>query len=122
MSTQLTPNINIEVEEGTDYFLQITYNDPSTGLPVDITNYSAELFVDVLMGDAGSKLTLSTVGGQIVLTGAGGIINLAIPGSSTIGFGQFMGPYNLYLISPTPDFVRTKLSKGFFTVIQSVFG
>lgn len=114
-----TPLINIELEEGTDYNLQITYTNPSTGLPVDITDYTADLIIDRSMEESGSVIYLSSGTGQIVITGTAGILSITIPQESTEGFGQFLGFYNLY-ITTIVEGVRTKISKGFFTVSPSV--
>lgn len=115
----ITPLINIEVEEDTDFNLELDYVDPSTGLPIDITSYSAELYIERAMGDNGSIITLLSSAGQIVIGGTSGVVSFTIPASATKGMGQFLGFYNLFLINPTGT-VRTKLTKGFFTVSQSV--
>lgn len=118
-----TALIHIEIEENTDYNLKINYTEPSTGLPVDLTGYEAELYVDASMGDSGSLMTLTTaVDGGITLTGVNGEVTVTIAAYVTNGLGMFRGFYSLYLISPSPDFIRSKISKGFFTVSPSVLG
>ena len=118
-----TALIHIEIEENTDYNLKINYTEPSTGLPVDLTGYEAELYVDASMGDSGSLMTLTTaVDGGITLTGVNGEVTVTIAAYVTNGLGMFRGFYSLYLIGPTPDFIRSKISKGFFTVSPSVLG
>ena len=118
-----TALINLEIEENTDYNLRINYTEPSTGLPVDLTNYEAELYVDEGMGDSGAVFTLTTgVNGGITLSGSGGQIVITIASGATSGLGMFKGFYSLFLVGPAPDFVRTKISKGFFTVSPSSLG
>lgn len=116
----ITSLVNMELEEGVDYSIRFTYTDPSTSLPIDITSYTAEMFVDTNMGEGGALLTFTSAGGQIAITGASGVVTVNIPGSSSSGLGLYNGFYNLYIISP--GLVRTKLSKGFFNVSPSVFG
>ncbi len=118
-----TALIHIEIEENTDYNLRINYTEPSTGLPVDLTGYQAELFVDENMGDAGAVFLFNTgVNGGITLSGSGGEITVTISSAVTNGLGMFRGTYSLYLVSPNPDLIRTKISKGFFTVSSSTLG
>lgn len=124
MSTTTAPTtalVNIEIEEGTDYNLKINYTDPSTGLPIDLTGYSAEMFVDADIGDSGALRSFSTGNSSITLSGVDGIITLTISASSTNGLGLFKGFYNLYLVKIAPPNERTKISKGFFIVSPSVF-
>lgn len=115
-----TPLINIEVEENTDYNLQITYVDPSTNLPIDITNYTAEIVVERNIGDIGEIALFSTDNGDIVLTGAGGLLTITIPAVTTLGMGQSIGFYNLFITSSLGLGARTKICKGFFTTTASV--
>lgn len=113
-----TYQLNLEIEEGTDYNLQITYTEPSTGLPIDLTGYTAAIYVDRNISDTGTLVTLSTTNGLISITSVDGVITVTIPGSTTMGFGQFIGFYNLYITSPTNELI--KLAKGFFTVMAGV--
>lgn len=119
-SSALPPMINIEVEEGTDYSLIIDYTDSSTSLPVDLTGYTASLLVDDMMGVPDSFHTFTTEGGDLTIDAADGVINISIAKTVTDGLGFFRGFYNLYIVSPTPDFTKTKLCKGFLTVSPSV--
>jgi len=122
MSQSLTQLYNIEIEEGTDYDLQITYTEPSTGLPVDLTNYTAEIIVELkhFITANGFYLKFDTTGGEIAALDATGVINVNIPASATLNQGMFQGQYNLYVISPLSK--RTKVAKGLFTILASALG
>lgn len=115
MATKL---INLEIEEGTDFNYQFQYINPSTELPINITNYTATLEVVDYMGNTVNKFTFTTASGKLLITGTSGIVTLSLVEADTLGTGQFKGHYNLFLTSPAT--VKEKIAKGFFTIIQSV--
>jgi hypothetical protein len=112
---------NIEIDEEADESFRFNYCNDSTGLPMDLTGYRAE--VQVRAGYAGLKgpdpvLTFtSEPGGGIVLGGPAGTVDLYISYEDTVGKWWSQGSYTLFLINPKGG--RSPLVKGFFTVNQS---
>lgn len=113
---------NIEIEEESDESFRFNYADDSTGLPMDLTGFRAEMQVRV--GYSGNQsvqpvLTFtSEPGGGIVLGGTQGTVDLFISYEDTKDLYWNQGAYTLFLINPRGG--RSPLVKGFFTVNQSV--
>lgn len=113
---------HIELDGESDYTVTFVYNDASTGLPVNLTGYKAEMQVRQNYdgyGDPSTNLVYTTdTGGGIVLGGTAGTVTVTIPNSATAQYTWTEGVYDLFLISSGN--IRTKLVGGFFTIIQNV--
>lgn len=114
----MTAFINFEVEEDVDYTYQFTWEDPSTNLPIDITNFTASLQAKENFTDTLALIDLSTTAGTIVLGGATGNINITIAATVTKNVTWSQLFYDLYLIDPVG--IKFKVSKGFITLIDGV--
>lgn len=111
-----TPVYHIEIQEGTDYSVTFTYEDPETGLPINLTGFTAALTVrQKYDGYVNPDVDLSFVP---TLGGAAGTVLVTIPGSSTKNLHWTAGVYDVFLTSSTGRV--TKLVGGFFVVIPSV--
>ena len=117
----MTTTFHIEIDEEGDYATQFTYLNYSTGLPVDLTGWRADLQVRInYNGESDGTVSLtytSDTGGGIVLGGTTGTIDVYIPYTDTTGLSWTRAVYNLFLYSPTG--MRKKYAKGFFTIIPS---
>lgn len=112
---------HIEVDEGSDTSTRFFYSNGSTGLPVDLTGYRAEMQVKQNYDGAHSPIVLLTytsdIGGGIVL-GTQGTVDLFISYVDTTNTLWDKAIYDLYLYPPVG--ARNKFVKGFFTIIKSV--
>jgi hypothetical protein len=112
-----TITYHIVIEEETDASFRFTYTNASTGLPMDLTGYRAEM--QVRSGYSGDSvapvLTYTTEnGGGIILGGTAGTVDIFIAYTDTEDMQWNMGKYTLYLINPNSG--RIPFVKGFFTI------
>jgi hypothetical protein len=112
---------NIELTEGSDYSESFVYADPSTTLPISLTDYSADMKIRIAMNgnynayaNPDFVLELSTTTGEIVLGGDAGTVTVNISGDKTTGLNWNRGAYTLFLISPSGG--RAKFIEGFITI------
>jgi hypothetical protein len=112
---------NIEIEEEADESFRFNYANDSTGLPMDLTGYRAEM--QVRTGYSGNRnqepaiIFTSEPGGGIVLGGTSGSVDLYISYEDTKDLWWTQAAYTLFLISPKG--ARNPLVKGFFTINRS---
>jgi hypothetical protein len=114
--------IHIEVDQEADESIRFHYTNTSTGLPVDLTGFRAELQVRCgyegnTQGTIPVLIYTSETNGGIVLGGVYGTIDLYISYEDTKDIVWNTGKYTLYLI--TPASARIPFAKGFFTVNPS---
>jgi hypothetical protein len=116
MSSQI---FHIEIEEETDVTKRFFYTNISTGLPIDLTGYKAELQVrERYEGTSNLEPVLtysSETGGGIVLGGTNGTVDIFISYSDTLNKTWNNAVYSLILIAPSG--ARSLLVKGFFTIL-----
>ena len=117
----MTTTFHIEIDEESDYTTSFTYINNSTGLPMDLTGYRADIQVkSTYNGESNGAADLvytSDSGGGIVLSGVTGVITVYIPYTDTTGLNWTRATWNLFLYSPQG--MRLKFVSGFFTVIPS---
>lgn len=117
---------HVEVESGCDYKRTFLYADCDTGLPIDLTGYTAQMQVRKTYNGAANPYTtleyssepdpVTNAPGAISFPGPG-LVEITIPGADTIDTDWGTGVYDLILTSPQG--VKTKLVKGLFTILQS---
>lgn len=116
MSRAIT--FHIEVEEESDSSFRFNYNNSSTGLPMNLTGFRAEMQVlPGYAGDQGSEPALiftSEPNGGILLGGVYGTVDLFISYEDTKDKYWDQAKYTLYLINPAGG--RSPFAKGFFTI------
>ncbi len=116
MSTQL----NLEIEQGTTETIELTWLDDSTGLPKDLTNYTAKMQVRSDVGDPNVLLEYSTANGGISLGDVTGVVTIFIMPTDTTNFTTIpewhRGVYDLLLTQGTTNAV-TCVARGYFIII-----
>jgi hypothetical protein len=123
-----TQTVHITVDEGCDFSNTFYYTDPTTNLPIDITNYTAKMMVrgpdfgsqEALAYNLSYNSATSTSTSGITLGGTAGTVVIAIPAADSLSgvwYNSAMATYDILLTSPAG--VTTKFVKGFFTVIPS---
>lgn len=115
---------HIVVDEESSWSQTFIWQDDLTGLPVDLSNFRAELQArSGFDGDTATSLsqpvtvlTFSTDSPNpaIVLGGVAGTIQVTIPYASTYQTNWNQGVYSLVLVSPTGS--RSEFLHGFFII------
>jgi hypothetical protein len=112
----LAATVNITVEQGAHFSLQILWKDAS-GDPVDLTGYTARMPVRA-KSDGTLLLEPTTENGQITLGGAAGTIDIELDEDVTAALPVKNGRHNLELI-PANGEVR-RLAQGTVAVSAEV--
>ena len=99
---------NVEIDQGADWFLNVTYEQPA-GTPVNITNYTSALQLRSLPTDATAVLSLAT-GSGITITGATGLVAIRATATQTRAIDEGVYYYDLEITSPAG--VVTRLVQG----------
>lgn len=114
--------LNLSIDSGTDYFLSATYDDYLTGLPRDLTGYSAVLTVRPAFNDPNILLTLSTTLNTILIGGIGGSIVVHFTPAMTDPMQQTIpwdrGVYDMIITDPNG--IVTKLLSGYIILTGTV--
>ena len=66
--------LNLDIDVGTDFYIDTSYEDNITKLPMDLTGYSALMELRPSWNDNTLLLTLSSGNGKILLGGVDGTI------------------------------------------------
>jgi hypothetical protein len=114
---------HFEVVEGCDFSQTFLYTDPVTTLPIDLTNYTADMKLKQGMNgtydgfnNPSIVMELSTSIGGITLGGTAGTVTITIAANQTQNLTWNRAVYNLTLIGSTGT--RTPFLGGFFTIIS----
>lgn len=113
---------NFEIDEEVDFSTRFKCTEDSTGLPTDLTGYTAEMHVrEEYNGQSQPILLLqyTTANGGIALGGATGNVDVFIPSADTKAKTWNRAVYALYL--KDTNNVRFKFMTGFFTILPSAF-
>ena len=118
-----TTSLNLDIDAGTDYYVNTTYVDYITNLPKPLAGYSAVMELRYTWDDLRVLQTLSTANGRVVLGATSGVITAHFLPADTSPNQQL--PYQwdraVYdLIITDPNGVKTKLLKGFINIIGTV--
>lgn len=108
---------DILIEQGADYVMTFRWRDP-VGVPIDLTGYTARMQFRKTKPDTAILLSATTENFYIVLGGALGTVNLAIPNAITAAFTFVRAVYDMELISPAG--VVTRWLEGGVEVSQEV--
>lgn len=104
--------VELIVPQGATFIYEITYKDPDTDLPINLTGYSARLQIREKV-DSSTIIysALSTgVNPAIIITGGSGLVVLTIPANTTRDFVFRKAAFDLEIESSTG--VVTRLVKG----------
>ena len=99
---------NVEIDQGADWFLNVTYEQPA-GTPVNITNYTSALQLRSLPTDATAVLSLAT-GSGITITGATGLVAVHATAAQTRAIDEGVYYYDLEITSQSG--IVTRLVQG----------
>lgn len=99
---------NVEIDQGADWFLNVTYEQPA-GTPVNITGYTSALQLRSLPTDATAVLSLST-GSGITITGASGLVAVHATATQTRAIDEGIYYYDLEITSQSN--IVTRLIQG----------
>jgi hypothetical protein len=88
---------NVEIDQGADWFLNVTYEQPA-GTPVNITGYTSALQLRSLPTDATAVLSLST-GSGITITGSEGLVAVHATATQTRAIDEGVYYYDLEITS-----------------------
>lgn len=111
--------LNLDIDSGTDYYLDTFYVDYTTNLPKDTTGCSVLVQVRSAWNDPYPYLTLSSNNGRILLGGTDGTILVRFtPEDTTPSYQNIKWSRGVYdLVITDPNGYRTKLLKGFINII-----
>ena len=88
---------NNSIKQGETFAKQITWNDGS-GSPINLTGYTARMYLKRALTDTVSAFELTTANSRIALGGAVGTITLSITTTDTAGLsGDYV--YDLELVN-----------------------
>lgn len=99
---------NVEIDQGADWFLNVTYEQPA-GTPVNITGYTSALQLRSLPTDATAVLSLST-GSGITITGSEGLVAVHATAAQTRAIDEGIYYYDLEITSQSD--IVTRLVQG----------
>ena len=99
---------NLEIDQGADWFFNVTYENPA-GTPVNITNYTAALQLRSLPTDSTYVLSLTT-GSGITINGASGEVEVHATANQTRSIDEGVYYYDLEITSPVG--IVTRLVQG----------
>jgi hypothetical protein len=99
---------NVEIDQGADWFLNVTYEQPA-GTPVNITGYTSALQLRSLPTDATAVLSLST-GSGITITGSTGLVAVHATATQTRAIDEGIYYYDLEITSQSN--IVTRLIQG----------
>jgi hypothetical protein len=99
---------NVEIDQGADWFLNVTYEQPA-GTPVNITGYTSALQLRSLPTDATAVLSLST-GSGITITGSTGLVAVHATAAQTRAIDEGVYYYDLEITSQSG--IVTRLVQG----------
>ena len=99
---------NVEIDQGADWFLNVTYEQPA-GTPVNITDYTSALQLRSLPTDPTAVLSLST-GSGITITGATGLVAVHATAAQTTAIDEGVYYYDLEITSQAG--IVTRLVQG----------
>lgn len=94
-------NFQLNIVQGATLIQTITYYG-SSGDPVDLSGYSAEMFFKTTVQDTGSPIISLSTSSGIVINGPTGTVTFTVSASTTseLTDGQKM-VYNLFITSPS---------------------
>lgn len=110
---------NTTIDQGADWYLTVTYEDPS-GTPINITGFTAALQLRSLPSDTVAVLTLTTANGGITVTGVTGTIAIHATHTQTGAIDEGNYFYDLEIYSNGNPSITTRLVQGQIVVSAEV--
>jgi hypothetical protein len=112
---------NLEIDQGASHVFAYDWISNSTGLPLDLTDYSAKMQIRSGPGDEQVLLELSSTNGRISMGGATGEVLVVFQPADTENIDWYDAYYDLFLTN-TVDASKTRLAKGFVTILRKITG
>lgn len=107
---------NIVCDQGATFNRIFTWQD-SSGIPINLTNYTARMQVRDTVSSVSTLLSLTTENGGISLGGAAGTVTIIASATQTAAIAAGCYVYDIELVF---DAVVTRLVQGQFTVDAEV--
>lgn len=111
--------INLTIEKGAKYTKKFIWQD-ATKAPINNSSYEARMHIRETVEDSTIILSLSSTGGDIVLGGANGEINITIGATATDTINIKSGVYDLELYDPLDADEVVRLIQGQVNIVQGV--
>lgn len=99
----------LAVDQGSDWTMSVTYADPTTKVPYNLTGYTARMFIKAQVGDVSPLLQLTTANGKITVDGPNGKLTVTMSNTETDTLPE-LAFYDLELIAPAG--LVTRLIEG----------
>lgn len=115
--TALAGQYDITIQQGATFQLPLVWKD-GDGLPVNITGYTARMQVRRTHGSDTAALSLTSAGGDIVLGGVAGTIDITASATATAAITFRSGVYDVELEDGSG--VVTRLIEGNVDVTPEV--
>lgn len=124
---QIAATADLNVQAGATWTERITYRDSTTGLPIDLTGYSARMQLRERVDATVVDLEITTANGRLAVTPAGGQIDLLVAAADSAALAvnnvATKYAYGLEIYKPAagedPELV-TSLLTGVVTVYPEV--
>lgn len=110
--------LDLVIEQGSDYFHQLIWQNVEEGTPIDITGYTAKMQIRPCFGSDDIYEELSTANGKITIVGADGKILLELTNAVTTAYTWVNGVYDLELTSTVSKI--TRLIEGKVTITKNL--
>ena len=94
---------SLALEKGVPWVLELTRFNPD-GTPVDLTGLGARLEIFDALASGSALVTLSDVGGEIVLGGTVGTFKATLPGAAGAGIAATNLRYRLVFVDGGVDY------------------
>jgi hypothetical protein len=101
--------VELILPQGATFVYEVTYKDPDTDLPINLTGYTARLQIREKV-ESTSTLYSGTTDDDITIIGASGLVVLTIPAVTTTAFTFKKAVFDLEIESAGG--VVTRLVKG----------
>jgi len=110
---------NLCIKQGETYDIRFIYwEDEACTIPVNLTGATAEMQIRQAHSSPTAEWSGSTVGGEITLVGAEGIVDVQIDSVTTTAFTFAEAVYDLELTMPSGDVIR--MVEGSVTTTEEV--
>jgi hypothetical protein len=113
----MAENYSFTIDQGADYYLNITYKD-STGAAINLTNYTAAMQFRLSVSNSTAAISLTQASG-ITITGATGNLAIRVTAAQTAALID-SEKYNYDLEITSPSGVVTRLIQGVASVSSQV--
>jgi hypothetical protein len=110
--------VELIVPQGATFVYEITYKDPQTQLPINLTGHTARMQIRENVDSTTTIYSATTESGAIVIIGASGLVTLTIPAATTTAFQFKKAVFDIEIVSGSG--VVTRLVKGTLVLDREV--